>query len=194
MDVKITQEQINAAYAAADDNQKKVLDALFGKQVVEDNRPVTERIKTFEDALKELVAKNYAGFPAYPDNEDDFCEQFGDLPDDMYAYMQLRVIVVVLNEGWTPEFTAGEWRYAPWFRLYTHKELGEMDEEDRAEVTSCRVVGRSNFSANAGGGIVYAYASVASSSRTRTAGRALPSNHPNLQSTQGSSLLTYTPV
>lgn len=49
----LTIEQIKAAYAAAkSDESKNILRALYGDAVEEqDNRPITERVKTLEDAI-----------------------------------------------------------------------------------------------------------------------------------------------
>lgn len=126
--MEIKQENIVSAYMAADDNGKAMLRALFPDTQFEagktaDKRPVTERIKTFEDACKELgIDPN-----AWEDKNGN------DLPD-IVAYLKLRIIVAALNEGWEPQFTEDEWRYFPWFRLYTQDEYDELDEEDKARV------------------------------------------------------------
>ena len=91
-----------------------------------DNRPVTERIKTFEDAV------NATGMTLpFDDN------QLSYLPKDVVAYMKLRIIAAALN-GLTedtidefPKFTDGEYRYYPWFYLYTQEEIDEMDEKNK---------------------------------------------------------------
>ena len=49
----------------------------------------------------------------------------------MVAYMKLRIICAALNEGWIPQFIAGERRYYPWFWLYTEREIQDMDEEEK---------------------------------------------------------------
>ena len=84
-----------------------------------DNRPVTERIKTFEDACNalgdehplvtqyRLIAGAYTGDP---------------ITQDLIAYLKLRIIVTALNEGWEPQFTNDEYRYYPWFYLYTKEQ------------------------------------------------------------------------
>lgn len=152
----ITQKRIDAAYAVATPEQKKLLDALFGKEEVKDNRPVTERVKTFEDAVREL-GENHPFVNIY----DTVVNEYPDAGKDVVAYLQLRIIVAALNEGWEPKFERGEYRWAPWYRLYTKAEMeNELDEEDRR---SCRVVGRSNHSAVAYGGLAYASALDASS-------------------------------
>lgn len=154
--MEITQKQIDAAYAVATPEQKKVLDALFGKEEVKDNRPVTERVKTFEDAVREL-GENHPFVNIY----DTVVNEYPDAGKDVVAYLQLRIIVAALNEGWEPKFERGEYRWAPWYRLYTKAEMeNELDEEERR---SCRVVGRSYYNARAFGGLAYASAHVASS-------------------------------
>lgn len=119
-----------------------------------DNRPITERIKTFEDACKELGRRAEEGDQLagnilcdYESNADNIS-----VPETV-AYMKLCIIVAALNEGWTPQFTTDERRYFPWFYLYTKEELAKMDLEKRT-----RVVLRSNCSAYAYGGVAYAFA------------------------------------
>lgn len=109
-----------------------------------DEKPldVRERVKTFEDACNELGIehdkwlqdKKELGFEA-----------------DVIAYLQLRIIAAALNEGWKPEFTEDEYRYYPWFVLYTQSEIDDMDEEQKS-----RVVYRSYYYAHALGGVAYA--------------------------------------
>lgn len=90
--------------------------------------------------------------------------------DDVVAYLKLRIICAALNEGWKPTFDKDEWRYYPWFYLYTQKEYEELDEDEKEE---CRVVGRSNGNASAGGGLVYASAFYASSTSSTNCGSRL---------------------
>lgn len=154
--MEITQKQIDAAYAVATPEQKKVLDALFGKEEVKDNRPVTERVKTFDDAVREL-GENHPFVNIY----DTVVTEHPDAGEDVIAYLQLRIIVAALNEGWEPKFERCEYRWAPWYRLYTKAEMeNELDEEERR---SCRVVGRSGYNASAVGGLAFADANHASS-------------------------------
>lgn len=110
-----------------------------------DEKPknVMERIKTFEDACNELGIDH---------NEWMQDKKELGLEADVIAYLKLRIIAAALNEGWKPQFTTDEYRYFPWFCLYTQSEIDEMNEEDKS-----RVVCRSSYSANAGGGVAYAY-------------------------------------
>lgn len=94
-----------------------------------DNRPVTERIKTFEDAVKATGMT----LP-FDDN------QLSYLPKDVVAYMKLRVIAAALNElhettlDEFPEFTTSDKRWYPWFYLYTREEIDRMDEEKKKKL------------------------------------------------------------
>ena len=114
-------------------------------EVKADNRPVTERIKTFEDACKAL-GENHQLVQEMSD-----AQMIGKLSPDLLAFLKLRVIAAALNEGWEPQFVKGEYRWFPWFYLYTQSEIDEMTEEDRA-----RVVLRSGNNANANGGVAFA--------------------------------------
>ena len=119
-----------------------------------DERPVMERIKTFEDACKELNRLAEEGnedmailLADYESNADNI------KTEATLAYMKLCIIVAALNEGWVPTFEKGEYRWFPWYYLYTKEEVDAMDEDEKR-----RVVGRANNSAYPYGGCVYAYA------------------------------------
>lgn len=100
-----------------------------------DNRPVTERIKTFEDACKEVGRLAEGGNEAlanllcdYESNADNI------LMKSTIAYMKLCIIAAALNEGWEPHFTKDEYRWYPWFYLYTQEEIDNMDEEKKKKI------------------------------------------------------------
>lgn len=110
-----------------------------------DEKPqnVMERVKTFKDACNELGIEH-----------DKWVQDKKDLglEADVIAYLKLRIIAAALNEGWKPQFTTDEYRYFPWFYLYTQSEIDEMSEEEKN-----RVVCRSHNNASAGGGVAFAY-------------------------------------
>lgn len=110
----------------------------------EPEKDVRKRIKTFEDACREI------GIDAEAWNRDKI--SLG-LEPDVLAFLKLRIIVKALNEGWEPQFTEDECRYYPWFILYTREEYNKLDEEEKS-----RVVYRSSYYAAAFGGVSYAYA------------------------------------
>lgn len=97
-----------------------------------DNRPVTERIKTFEDACNELGEENVL-VQAYRTAEFNTSGNQNDV-SDVVAYLKLRVIAEALNEGWRPKFTKDEYRWYPWFFLYTQEEIDKMDEEKKKKL------------------------------------------------------------
>lgn len=105
----------------------------------EPEKEVRERIKTFEDACREI------GIDAEAWNRDKI--SLG-LEPDVLAFLKLRIIVKALNEGWEPRFTEDECRYYPWFILYTGEEYNKLDEEEKS-----RVVYRSYYNAGALGGV-----------------------------------------
>lgn len=125
-----------------------------------DNRPVTERIKTFEDACNELgedhpMLSVYDALVTRANGEQSLAEWMG---KDVVAFLKLRIITEALNEGWHPKFTEDEYRYYPWFYIYTKEEYDNFSEEEKR-----RCVGRAFVSAHANGGLVYSYARYASS-------------------------------
>lgn len=138
MEIKI--ENVKAAFNTADESGKKLLLALFPELSSEtaqkaDKRPVTERIKTFEDACRELGEKHslvqaYRQLLETATCEDYMRETFG---ADMVSYMKLRIICAALNEGWEPQFTEDEARWYPWFWLYTQDEINNMDEQEKQD-------------------------------------------------------------
>lgn len=164
-----TKESIIKAYNIAKetgaDSTCKVLEALYPNMdfTAKDNRPVTERIKTFEDALSELGNDH-----PLVDNYYQWSENVEDNDPNLRAFLMLRVITAALNEGWEPQFSEDEYRWYPWFVLYSADELAEESDEWKAarvivSLDNYRVVGRSSSLSSAVGGLVYASANSASS-------------------------------
>lgn len=150
--ITINKENILNAYNQASGEQKALLENMFGKDMFQP-KDIKERVKTFDDAVEILGNDNQAVIDYYA-IADKTCTE------DILAFAKLRVIAEALNEGWKPKFDGDECRYYPWFYIYTKEEYEKLDEDEKKE---CRVVGRSNNYSNAGGGLVYAYASHASS-------------------------------
>ena len=130
-----------------------------------DNRPVTERIKTFTDACNalgdehplvtqyRLTAGAYKGDP---------------MTEDFIAYLKLRIIVAALNEGWEPKFTKDEYRYFPWFYFYTKEEYDKLDYEEKG-----RCVLRSGCNTSSRDGFVLCSANYGASSSSTNSGSRL---------------------
>ena len=133
-------------------DHKGVVTAIFDTSI-----PIWERIKTVEDAIA------YTGM-TLPENIED-------LPIDVQAMLKLRIICAAYNElkadqlDQFPKFTIGEYRYYPWFYLYTQEEIDAMNEEDRS-----RVLGRSNHNASANAGVACVNTSNAASNSSASYG------------------------
>ena len=124
-----------------------------------DEKPqdVTERIKTFADACRELGSdhpfmKAYDGYVSHIHQHD-----MNDY--DLVSYLQLRIITAALNEGWEPQFTKGKRRWYFWYDLITKEQYDKLSAEGKI-----RVVGRGGGGAGAYCGFVCSVAGYASSS------------------------------
>ena len=151
-EITIQKDKLLAAYNGASDEQKQLLESMFGKETFKSEN-VMDRIKTFEDACEELgnehpFVKSYEKYVNTASGEE----------ADVIAYLKLRIICAALNEGWKPQFTEDECRWYPWFSICSKKEYEKLDEEQKQK---CRVVGRSSYRYSiASSGLVFAnYAS-----------------------------------
>ena len=151
--ITIKKENILNAYKQASGNLKSLLENMFGRELFQP-KDIKERVKTFDDAVAILGNDNQAVIDYYA-VADKTCTE------DILAFAKLRVIVEALNEGWKPTFGKDEYRYYPWFNIYSKKDLDELDEYHRK---MCRVVGRGGGYAFAEAGLICAYAYSTSSS------------------------------
>lgn len=155
MNIDFSQEQLVAFYRSTSTDGRKAVKEALGEQFSE-ALPATERVKTYEDAVKELgndhplVEAASSAEWRFTNSED----------KDIIAYLKLRVIVAALNDGWKPQFVPGERRWYPWYELITKDEYDAMSEDEKQER---RCVGRSYNNASAYGGLVCSYAYYASS-------------------------------
>ena len=155
MNIDFTPEQLVAFYrSTSTDGRKAVKEALGEKfsEVV----PSTERVKTYEDAVKEL-GNDHPLVEAASSADWRFTNQED---KDIIAYLKLRVIVAALNDGWKPQFVPGERRWYPWYELISKEDYEAMSEDEKQER---RCVGRSDSVAYAGGVLVFSGAKYASS-------------------------------
>lgn len=144
-EIKITTEKVREAYKKGNDCVKSVLHNLFGEDVCAPKN-VMDRVKTFEDACIETGTDIQA-----------FNEMTKNLDEHVVTYMKLSIIVKALNEDDKfPYFTKDEWRYYPYFWLYTKDEYEKMNAKDKEKIS--RVLFRSCGNANSDGGVAYAHA------------------------------------
>lgn len=149
-------EQVQEAFRNAGSNPEiqTLLRTLYGDAVEVDNRPVTERIKSFEDALDELEVRATNGDNTAKMLYDDWHNVTTD-SDDLIAFLKLRIVCAALNEGWEPKHTEDEVRYYPWHWLYTQDELNDMREEEK--INRCMLPTGEYQTEYAGFGYAYSY-------------------------------------
>ena len=106
-----------------------------------DERPITERVKTFEDACKEL-GENHKLVQQFKAIQEAIAED-----KEATAYFKLGIITAALNEGWKPDFTNDEeYRYYPYLCLWSKEELEKTTDAWKYE---------SNLQLWLGGGLSY---------------------------------------
>lgn len=117
--------------------------------LVDDN--VMERIKTFDDACREVTGKSEEEWLA--ENETKSMDK------DVLAYLKMRIIVAALNEGWKPTFKEDEWRYYPYYYAYTKSEWVSLNASMQKELkpSVCRVGGNSDYGSWSGPLDVYSF-------------------------------------
>lgn len=127
-EIRYTEEDIITAYAKADRSSRETLRKLFPRLLSrhgddKDRPPVTERVKTLEDAVAAIGHSHHLCRALHA-----LQEALGDEPccADITAYAKLRVICAALNEGWQPKFTERETRWQPKFTLYSEDETDEL--------------------------------------------------------------------
>lgn len=159
-EIKITTEKVREAYKKGNDCVKSVLHNLFGEDVCAPKN-VMDRVKTFEDACIETGTDIQA-----------FNEMTKNLDEHVVTYMKLSIIVKALNEDDKfPYFTKDEWRYYPYFWLYTKDEYEKMNTKDREKIS--RVLFCSYNVASSYGGVAYADADFVASHANNSVGARL---------------------
>lgn len=121
---------------------------LVDNEEAKEKKPVTERVKTFDDACKELGIDAEAIQQQWQDA--------GITMLDEVAYQKLRIITAALNEGWEPEFKEDEYRYYPYCILYTKAEIEQKDDEWKDEYNLQLWFGGGHSSAGAACGLASA--------------------------------------
>lgn len=152
--IKLNATQVAAIYKGGNEEARKALKDSLGEQF-STILPITERVKTFEDAVDEL-GNEHPLVKVYQSIKYGYCSEL--VGKDLLAYTKLSIICEALNEGWHPQFTLDELRWYPYYELFTNKEIEEMTEEEKS-----RVVGRAGGSAGAYGGLVCSGAGYVSS-------------------------------
>ena len=143
--ISITKKNVLNAYKHASEEQKTLLESMFGKDVFQPKN-IMERVKTFEDAC-EILGEEHSYVQEYRG----VANINFDFTQDIIAYLKLRIICAALNDGWKPTFDGSRCRYYPWFYIYTKEEYEKLNKDEKKK---CRVVGRQSYDAYAFGGVV----------------------------------------
>jgi hypothetical protein len=106
--IPVYETNVLKAFNKADKKGKELLMEMFGAEMF--SQKITDRIKTFEDALEMVgcteemkLYLNYNGSDA-----DLLAAQ---------AFAKLTIIAKALNEGWKPDWTnTNEYKYYAWFK------------------------------------------------------------------------------
>ena len=82
--------------------------------------PVTERIKTFDDAVDELGSEHplVKQYMAANGNEA--------FTRNTIAYIKLQIVAASLNEGWFPDLLNKEKRWYPYYKIYAGDEIDDI--------------------------------------------------------------------
>ena len=143
--IEIKQENVTEAFKSADGCEVaiNILTNLFGKQ--KPDYTDFHNIKTYEDACEALGIKPVSRLLIeYGDGQK---EEVIDIAH--IAYVKLSTIARALNnDPEFPRFTENEYRWFPWYYLYSQEEIDDMDEEKRKELVFWG--GSANYGAHCG--------------------------------------------
>lgn len=105
--LQLDEKKARKLFKTAPTEFKETLIDTFGKDFFSEK--VTDRIKTFEDALEECPAsENSKSLLQYNGHDKDMI--------GAQALLKLTIISRALNEGWVPDWTnSNQYKYYPWF-------------------------------------------------------------------------------
>ena len=93
--------------------------------------PVTERIKTFDDAIDELGSKHPLVRQYMAANGDELFTR------STIAYIKLQIVAAALNEGWFPDLQRKEKRWYPYYKIYAGDEIDDIFPDARYIFGAC---------------------------------------------------------
>ena len=140
--ISINKEYVLNAYKHASEEQKALLENMFGKDMFKPKN-IMERVKTFEDACEVLGEEH-----SYVQEYRGVANINFDFTQDIIAYLKLRIICAALNEGCNHIFNKDKYMYYPWFHFYTKEEYDKLDKDKKKE---CSIVGISHKTASQNG-------------------------------------------
>ena len=161
--IELEATKVAAIYNGSNKEARQAIKEALGDQF-STILPIESRIKTFDDAYNEL-GEDHPLCKEYRTVKYSYLNIIG---KDLLAYLQLRIITTVLNEGWEPKFEKGECRWYCWYDLISEDEYECLTEEEKS-----RSVLRSGSNSVAYGGLAFASAYSESSLSSAYAGARL---------------------
>ena len=94
---------------------------------------IKDKVKSFEDACKVLdITPSIPVVTGIPEK----------YQKPLIANYQLMVIAEALNEGWTPDWSNGEWdKWYPWFNMDNSSSAGRFSFDGAGHLRSASAVG-----------------------------------------------------
>lgn len=143
--IEIEKTKLEAAFDVACGNTRAVLLALFGEDAVKPEKPDYSdyhNIKTMDDV-----------FAATGRNKEEFEKKIADLPEDVQAFMLLRLIRKALNPTWIPNWAdTNEWKYFPYFSIEIPAGVGSASNGSDLGVSCLHSINVASYSSAACGG------------------------------------------
>ena len=93
-----------------------------------ETKDTKQTIKTFVEACNALGDK-HPFVLQWAAIESAFCDDKD--ANDIRAYLKLRIVVAALNDGWKPQYSVNEFRYIPWFYIYSKEEWEKLDDDKK---------------------------------------------------------------
>lgn len=146
--IEVSESNLKAAFKVADENTKKVLEALFGKKIelINDNKPSLKdykSIRSYEDACKALG-----------ESIDEKTLKKAGVPNHIISLMKLELVCKALWGGEVkvyPDPDGNRIYWYPWFGFYNQSEIDRMSDKDRG----CLLSAGADSGATAGFGCLY---------------------------------------
>lgn len=130
-EIKFNATQVAAIYNGGNLEARAIIKEALGDKF-STVLPIMERVKTFEDACKELGDDNKL-VRAYNSVKYGYSISQEEHPD-LIAYLKLRIITAALNEGWEPQFTEDERRWYGWYDIIRKDDYDNLSEEEKKNV------------------------------------------------------------
>lgn len=145
-ELKANKQDVVNCFSSAGSEAREVLKLLFGDKVFEFDY---KSIKTVEDAYNALGIKQINQLATVSISENVENTLLTNALNSSKALFDLWIVCFAINNGkWVDE---DDWRYYPYWALYSKEEIEEMGEAERKKQNICLLAGvHANSAENAG--------------------------------------------